>query len=67
VSVLDRPLDGAGGSVLDLLPFRALEADAREAAVLGVDDAAVLVVPRVLLVLAQDRKLHAIDRLKLAK
>ena len=51
--VLDHLLDGAGGHVLDLLPRRALETDAREAAVLGVDDAAVLIVSRFLVILSQ--------------
>lgn len=53
--------DGAGGEVFDFVPFFAVKAYAGEAFAAGEDDAAALVVPGVLLVLAEDGELDAVD------
>ena len=58
----DGALDGlAGMEVFDLVPLGAGETDAGEPFAAGEDDAAVLVVPGVVFVLAQHRELDAVD------
>lgn len=56
----DVALDGAEFHFPDFVPFGAGKADGREAAA-GEEDAAVVVISRVVLVLPQDWKLDAAD------
>src|SRR5512139_1084389 len=63
--VLDLPRDDAVLDVLDLVPAHAVEPDAGQPLAAREDDAAAAVVPRVALVLAEDRELDAVDRAEL--